>query len=217
MVKNVPVVYAVTENPLPLEKQKILISKSVGLVGKRVLTSRDVLISYYIDKALDPSVDSVSHPKLSQLTVDSEMFSNELNSLLIEWMVYFEAKSFSTQKVLSDEIEKVQKNAGSRLNNVPEWKNLAVTNAEWNENFERKILAKKLIQFKRENSLVTVTDEDIKVYYEQNRVKFGSLPLAQFKENIKSYLKQQQIDQRLKEWLGILQQKYRMQNQTVEK
>ena len=55
-----------------------------------------------------------------------------------------------------------------------------------------------------------VTEHDVKNYYEKNRLKFGNTPLVQVKPQIKDFLSQELLQERLKDWFEILKRKYRV-------
>ena len=74
----------------------------------------------------------------------------------------------------------------------------------------RKLKAQSFLKFKTESLVVLVSDEEIKQYFQKNRVKFGSAPLEAVKENIRQYLVTQQIQDKLKEWFEILKRKYKV-------
>ena len=61
-----------------------------------------------------------------------------------------------------------------------------------------------------EASGVTVSEDEVKQYYEKNRVKFGNMPYAQFSQSIRDKLTQDQTQERLKDWFDILKRKYRV-------
>jgi hypothetical protein len=92
------------------------------------------------------------------------------------------------------------------------WKKLEVTAEEKRHFIERKLRAKKLLQFRTQSSYVSVSDRDALNYYQQNKIKFGNSPFDKLKENIKSFLEQQNAEARLKDWLTILQKKYNVKH-----
>ena len=74
----------------------------------------------------------------------------------------------------------------------------------------RSRFSEKFIQFKTDSSLVPVTDEEAKAYFEKNKGRFGNLPFERFKVNIKRFLIRRQVDSRLKDWFDVLQRKYKI-------
>ncbi|HEX4922476.1 MAG TPA: hypothetical protein VFV50_00250 [Bdellovibrionales bacterium] len=191
--------------------QAALVSKVVGTVADKVVTSREVQLNYILERALSGS-GSGQVPS----DVDSEAFRKEISQVLLEWMVYLEAQAFALADIGSEERRVAEDKLTILLKNNESlsstWKNLAPTSAERDQLLLRKLRAKKFIRFKTDSSFVTVTDREALSYFQKNRVKFGSLPFEKFKESIKTFLSQQQADERLKEWFRILQKKYQVRH-----
>ncbi|MNY60610.1 hypothetical protein D3C86_1971860 [compost metagenome] len=57
-----------------------------------------------------------------------------------------------------------------------------------------------------------ITDQEAQAYYDKNRIKFGSMPFSNFKENIKTFLAQQQLEERLRSWFEVIKRKYKVRN-----
>lgn len=186
-----------------------LLTTTVGMAEKRIVTSREVQIAFLLEKALYGS-SQVS--RAAQLSVKQKEFSREVNAVLLEWVVYLEALSFSAQEVSSADVDAAEKTALSALAKNEQWQNLGISKKEWRSELERKIRAKRFIQFKAKSSIVPVTDNEAQEYYEKNRLKFGNLPFEKFSENIKSFLIRQQVDRRLKDWFEVLQEKYKVKS-----
>ena len=93
---------------------------------------------------------------------------------------------------------------------------LEVQPAETKKAIQRKLRAKKFIRFKADSSVVPVTNTEAREYFDNNRLKFGDLPFENFKENIKAYLSRQQVEQRLRDWFEVLQNKYKVKNALSE-
>lgn len=196
-----------------LAAPKEVVTRAVVEVGSHVVTSREVMISSLLDRALQIPT-SVMPSKVSKkdwgLIDGSAEFEKQLSQLILERVVLLEAENFSLGKASTEEHANISRHANSVLKEINEWKKLEVTEAEFEQAFSRKLRVKNFLKFKRDSYGVQVNDEDVKNYYEKNRVKFGELPLAQFKESIREYLSQEQLQERLKDWFEILKRKYRV-------
>lgn len=189
------------------QAEKRLVSMTVGQVKEHVVTSREVLINQALELSLFPA----NKNKL-QVEVESQGFAKEVGNILLEWMVFMEAKSVSADPPPVKEISLAIDKAKASLNQKDEWRRLKVTAAEMQLAVERKLTAQKFIQFKVDTSVVPVTDTEAEKYFETNRARFGNLPFEKFKDNIKTFLNRQQVDQRLKDWFEVLQAKYSVRN-----
>lgn len=183
-----------------------LISKTVGMAAESVVTSREVIINAAIEQALS------KNKSISVIDINSKNFNNELTQNLIEIVVYSEAVLFDVSQLAEDEYKLAIQDVSKVLQTNPAWKSLKVTNAELESFLKRKLLAKKFIKIKSDSMKGFITDQEAKEYYEKNRIKFGQLPFVEFKENIKSFLTQQQLEERLKSWFEIIKKKYKVKN-----
>ena len=188
-----------------------LVSKAVGRVRSEVLTSRDVEINYVAERVL------FSKSKISQinrLKMKSTDFQEEVSNLILEWVTYYESKLFPVIKMTSEDRTKAKKLLLSAQKVSPYWKSLGVTSAELDALLERKVLAKKFINFKAESSDVPITEIEARNYFEKNKARFGELPYENFSKEIKLHLGQVQKQKRLKDWFEILHAKYKVKRFT---
>jgi hypothetical protein len=186
-----------------------LVSVAVGQLKGRVVTSREVNISYFVESVL---YGKKGLPPKSFLPVKSRRFSREVTAVLIEWVVYLESKGFEATKVAKGDEQAALKRFSQASKKNALWKKLGVTEQELKSLVSRKLQAKKFVRFKVDSSVVPITDDEVKEYFEQNRLKFGNLPFENFKENIRNFLSRQQVDRRLKDWFDVLQTKYKVSN-----
>ncbi len=181
----------------------------MGEAKDQFITSREVQINEAVETVLSAKGDGKS---LQIAEIGHENFPAKVNDVLTEWIVYFEAQSFSADAVskaaVEDAISKVEKGSA----NSSGWKRLDVSKSELEEVLKRKLSAKSFIRLKTESSLMPVTDSEAQAYFKKNRLKFGNLPFTSFKDSIKAHLRQQQMDRRMKDWLEILQKKYKVRN-----
>jgi len=188
-----------------------VVSKVVGKVGDYPLTSREVIAGLLLEKALFPDwkgevVDNVDSPK----------FTNQVTSALLEKVVSLEAENFALASISDGEkkesLAKIKKSfSGSRS-----WGRLGITEVELQDFLLRKLRSKKFLKYKSEAANLTVSDYEVKDYFEKNRYKFGNLPLESFKTNIRQYLIQKQSEDRLREWFEVLRKKYQVRNFMAE-
>lgn len=190
--------------------EALLISKVVGTAADQVVTSREVQIVNLLEKAL------ISDQNIILAPIDDTRFNVEVGQVLLEIVVQTESNVFEFNQVTDQEfkiaIETIQKNLGQSK----EWKNLQVSNGELERFLKRKLIAKRFIKVKSDSMKGFTTDSEAKEYFDKNRLKFGQVPFVQFKENIKTFLSQQQLEERLKAWFEIIKKKYKVKNYTNE-
>lgn len=190
--------------------EKKLVTMAAGQIMDEVVTSRQVNMSFFLEAALFGK----KNKKLPEsfYTIPSKEFSREVTAVLLERVVFEESKGFNIAKVSAEELKdtksKFEKIASKNLL----WKQLKVSNNELTDLIKFKLQAKKFIRFKVDSSVVPITDDEARAYFEGNREKFGSLPFENFKQNIRAYLGRKQIDKRLKDWFEVLQNKYKVRN-----
>jgi hypothetical protein len=195
--------------------QTQIVSQAVGQADEHVVTSREVQISWIIDKAMQIPVakkagEAAPNRSDWMLKIESAEFQKHLSQVLLELVVSLEAENFSVGQVTSAEIQNGVNQVKSLVDGWEPWKALEVSHLELEQFMTRKLKARRFLKFKTDTSGVRVSDEDAKAYYEKNRVKFGNLPFAQFKAQIKEYLSQEALQDRLKDWFEILKRKYRV-------
>ncbi len=190
-----------------------VVSESVGQVGDRTLTSREVQISSVIEKILEPEKDLVG---LNEVHPGDSKFPAEVTSLLLETVVSIEAESFGVAQIntgqLKTSLEKIEKATKGK----PYWDNLEVGSKELEKLARQKLIAKNFIKLKTESMGSIVTDREAMSYYEKNRMKFGNIPFSSFRESIKTYLSRQQLQERLRSWFEVIKRKYKVRNFAAE-
>lgn len=187
-----------------------LVIKSVGEVGGEVITSRAVQISACFEQALFKK-GPVTAPDVS-----SGAFKKEVSGYLLELTVFKESQNFPVANVAQAEVDKAVKESTVRLAGSASCKALEFSPQEQRQFIERKLRSKRFIRFKADSSSVEVTPSEAKEYFEKNRIKFGDLPFENFRENIKAYLTRQQVEERLRDWFEVLQNKYKVKNNLSE-
>lgn len=196
-------VFALVFNVSPLFANVVL--KSVGQVGQKVITSREVQISAVIESVLQQQKSEKIEVRIPDLK--SATFQMELSRVLLEKSAENESKLFNvidlSDSEISNSLELIEKVVALNV----DWKKLDVQASEVKDIVKRKLTAKKFIRFRTSSMSSIVTDSEALQYYENNRLKFGSLPYEGFKDNIKSFLSQQILEERLRSWFDVLKKK----------
>lgn len=188
-----------------------VVSKIVGKVGDYFVTSRESIGVRLLERELFPS------EKLNIVEdVNSQEFVMLVTSALLEKVVAVEAESFSVAAVADDEVRELAVKAKKHLAGVRLWQRMDFSSMEVQEMILRKLRSKRFLKYKTESSSLTVTDFEVKDYYEKSRYKFGNLPFESFKENIRQFLIQKQTEDRLREWFEVLRKKYQVRNFLAE-
>ncbi len=183
-----------------------VVSMSVGQVGDHVITSREALQSLYAEKVLFTSATQI--PK----DLSSKVFANRVSAIILEWVVYLEAKSFNFEQNYKKDFNKKLRKIKRVLAKNPNWVKLETTPLELRDVLRVKLIAKEFIQFKASSAVVPVTDTEAENYYNENKTKFGKTKFLVLKQNIKSFLNRKQVDSRLKSWFEVLRSKHRVRN-----
>ena len=199
--------------PIFLTAATAVVSQSVGQVGDRVVTSREVQISAAIDRVLFPQKEKAVS---AEIKLGDPAMLNEVTAVLLEVVVFREAESFSVARVTDEQVLESVRKVEKSLEGKPYWQSLEVSNAELKKFVAQKLAAKAFIQFKTNSMVGVISDSEALAYYEKNRLKFGELPFASFKENIKTFLAQQQLEERTRAWFEIIKRKYKVRNILAE-
>lgn len=191
-----------------------LINASVGQVGSRVVTARQVWISNFYDRwslAKKGTDAKLRVPKADwRPDTKSDAFKQAASNLMLEVMVAQEAQNFSLTQIDEAKIESETNDFQKAMAGAAEWNRLEVESKEVQSLLAEKLRAQAFLKFKTESAGVVATDDEAKAYFEKNRAKFGRLPFAQFKESIKDVLNRQRLEDRLKDWFEVLKRKYRV-------
>ncbi|MGE3683016.1 MAG: hypothetical protein AB7G93_14925 [Bdellovibrionales bacterium] len=188
-----------------------IVSSGAGVVQGRVVTSREVQIQTLLESALNGGAKN-----FQILALDSKAFAKAVQETLLESVVSLEAQNFNVVQVSPEEISAAHKKVLKVLKGTSAWKKLEVSSTELEKGIQRKLQAKKFVQLRAQSSVLPVTDSEAQKYFNENRLKFGTLPFENFKENIKSYLSRTQVDQRLKDWYDVLLSKYQVKSLIAE-
>lgn len=194
-----------------------VVNAVVGTVAGKVVTLRDIRVSALLERALYPakkSPDPAGAPAgTPAVSLESEIeSSNEISRGLIEWAVFHEAQSFKAVSPTAVELRSVEQSALSALAADPAamklWQRQVVTEKDLSEFIDRKVRAKKLVDFRSNASRVAVSDAEALRYFQKNKNRFGDRPFSQFKETIRGFLSQSQSDSRMRSWFEVLRRKH---------
>jgi hypothetical protein len=216
------------------QTQAEIILQTVGSVGDEIISSRDVQICYALEKVLystDQKVKEEDLPlqdaakkknttressKSIKLDLKDKEFSSELSSCLLENIAQKEAQSFQVAQISTEDVQGAVDKVKKELATLQDWQKLQVTNEELKKFVEQKMVSKRFIKIKTDSMTAVITDQEAQMYFEKNRLKFGQMSFAQFKQNIKKFLQQQQLEERLKTLFETLKKKYRAKNYLSE-
>lgn len=184
-----------------------LVTETVGQVADYVTTSREVQISNVIERVLYPAKSAPL-----ELQLGAPEFNSMITSVLLETVVAMEAENFSVATVGDKDVEEGIAKVQRAMAGKPYWVQLEVSDLELRRFTKRKFVAKNFLKFKTNSMSGIITDQEAQAYYEKNRLKFGNMPFASFKENIKTFLAQQQLEERLRSWFEVIKRKYKVRN-----
>ena len=190
-----------------------VVSQSVGQVGDRVVTSREVQISAAIDRVLFPQKEKAQS---FDLKLGDPTMVNEVTAVLSEIVVHREADNFSVARVTEDQVQEAMRKVEKAMEGRATWQSLEVSAVELKKFVAQKLSAKEFIRFKTSSMVGVISDSEALAYYEKNRLKFGELSFSGFKENVKSFLGQQQLEERTRAWFEIIKRKYKVRNILAE-
>lgn len=187
-----------------------IVTQTVGQVAEHVVTSREVKISMVIENILFPPKGAGSG--LYEVQIGQEEFRNAVTTVLLESVVSLEAENFNVASISEEDLAAALTKVEKAVAGKAYWAGLEVSSAELRKFTLRKLTAKGFLKFKTNSMTSIVTDQEAQSYYDKNRVKFGSTPFANFKENIKVFLAQQQLEERIRAWFEAIKHKYKVRN-----
>ncbi len=191
-----------------------VLSQTVGAVGGEIVSTRDVQIQVAVEKILFPLKNAKA--SLFEIHLKDAQFQTELSSTLLELVIQREAESFQVAQPTAEELKEAIQKVEKIANGHSYWTQLELSSTELSDIVKRKLTAKKFIKIKTDLMTSLLTDQDALNYYEKNRLKFGQLPFSNFKENIKTFLSQQQMEERIKTLFEVIKRKYKVRNYLVE-
>jgi hypothetical protein len=193
----------------------LVISETLGQVGDHVVTSREVRIAKLIEDVLYPSAkanDKANTLMNLATPVTEPQFQIALTAVLLEIVVSFEAQNFNLVEIPDEELQasvvQVENSAAAKAVE----RRWGLQTSELKSFVKRKMIARRFLKFKTNSMSGIVSDSEVKAYYDKNRSKFSGESYAAYKENIRSFLQQQQLEDRLRAWFEVIQRKYKVRN-----
>lgn len=172
-----------------------LIAASVALVEDRVVTLRETQISAELQKHL-------AQVKTSDWAVELDPVSQTVLNIIAAK----EAKSFQIAEVDESEIieglKKIKNSEAVRASMLKE--------AQLRKLVSEKILAEKFLVLRSEGLRTVVTEQEIRDYFEKNKLIYKNMPFEKFKETVRRDLEVENRQKRFLEWFEVLKQKYKV-------
>ncbi|KHD87781.1 MAG: hypothetical protein OM95_12255 [Bdellovibrio sp. ArHS] len=185
-----------------------VVTETVGQAADHVVTSREVQISMVIENILYPPKTPLKG--LYEVRPGQAEFRNAVTSVLLESVLALEAENFNVASISESEISAAISKVEKAVAGKTYWSQLEVSSVLLKKLVTRKLTAKSFLAFKTSSMSGIITDQEAQAYYEKNRVKFGSHPFSSFKDNIKSFLAQQQLEERIRSWFEVIKRKYKV-------
>lgn len=187
-----------------------VVTETVGQVAEHVVTSREVQISMVIENILYPPKNPLKG--LYEVRPGQTELRSAVTSVLLESMVALEAESFNVASLPENELAEAMAKVERAVAGRAYWADLEVSSGELKKFTARKLTAKSFLKFKTNSMSGIITDQEAQAYYEKNRAKFGSTSFDSFKDNIKTFLAQQQLEERIRAWFEVIKRKYKVRN-----
>jgi len=192
-----------------INSSALLLSATVAQVGTQVITSRDITIASAIDYWSRMKLDKKKRNRAEAFAkVNSENFKNQLSLVILDYLVLFEAESFAIGQISVETVRQQAAEIADYFSEVKEWKALQVKNLELESAVSRTLRAKNFIKYKTETMGLLITDQEVKEYYDKNRLRFGGVEMDKIKESIREYMSQKELESKLKDWVQALKKKY---------
>src|SRR6185312_3778126 len=128
--------------------QTQLVTQAVGQADTHVVTSREVQISWILDKAMQVPTPKkgtlAATPNRSDwiLKTDGVEFQRHLSQVLLELVVSMEAENFSVGQVSQGEVQSAMAHVKEMVSGWGPWKDLDVSSAEFEQMMTRKLKAR---------------------------------------------------------------------------
>jgi len=187
-----------------------VVTETVGQVAEHVVTSREVQISMVIENILFPPKTPLKG--LYEVRPGQPELRQAVTTVLLEAVVALEAENFNVASITTEELTGAISKVDKAVAGKAYWNELEVSPAEVKKFTARKLTAKSFLKFKTNSMTSIITDQEAQAYFEKNRAKFGALPFESFKDNIKTFLAQQQLEERIRAWFEVIKRKYRVRN-----
>lgn len=192
--------------------QKI-VSQAVGTVAEQVMTSREVKMSIMVSKVLGDR--RAQGFKEEEMIVGHPSFALAVTQVLLDQVFLNEGEGFSFSDLGESEVKRERVKLQS-LSKNKFWLELEPSPEEVERILIRKLKSSAFFKFKAETLRGTVSDAEIRSYYEGNKDKFGAGKFETFKDNIRMFLIQQQSQERMRTWFELVKRKHKVRNFLTE-
>jgi hypothetical protein len=190
------------------------ISEIVGTANGQAITSREVEADV-VFTALYQKVDKPNY----FLPLKGKALQSATSNLLMEVLIVAEAQSFKLAPVSDAEVARAISTFQANLpksNLQKNWKALALGRKEIQALAARKLRAVRFLELKKTTFITSPTDEEIKDYFDKRKSNFQGKSLSEVRETLDKNLKQDKLDQSLREWFQVLRSKYEIRNLLIE-
>lgn len=186
-------------------QSQAVINQIEAEVGENAVSSRDLLVNLAVEQVVFLKKKKVTFPK-----INSSDFKEKVSSYIIEAMVFNEAELTIDKKLVPG--PRVANKVLKAIKRNMQWKNIRPSLSEIQKVIDIKYTSKEVLKKRIELAKVPISDQEVTVYFEQNKKDFGGVTIDKFKENIRALLSQKDIDKKLADWISFLRTKYSPEN-----
>jgi hypothetical protein len=188
--------------------EAVVLSVTVGRVNNHIVTSREVLLHNFVGRVAE-HLDSGK--PLATATKSSE-FQKQASETMMDLAISSEAEALQAIVLSPKEIAETVAAVDRALKTNEQLRGYGFSDKEIRTSVVSKLESQKFMAFKTDSSAIPVSDTEVRAYYDKNRDRFGDMPFENFRETIRNYLIKTQVENRVREWLDLLQTKYRIKN-----
>lgn len=182
---------------------------SLAVVGKHVITSRELALHYFLNRQLK-SAKSKSINGQNEITEEGR---RGLQELVAQWAIKLEADSFSIagEKPTGVESKAMVEKFVIQAQSDSSVKFLEISAAEIVEALGRRRQVEEFLKLKSDTRSVVVSEEELKAEFEKNKTKLGSnKPFSQFREQIRESIAREKARSQMADWVDLIQRKYKV-------
>lgn len=186
--------YAIQPSLALKQKSLALEIKALAVVGKHVITSRELALHTYLNRQLG-----------------AKDLNRGLQELVAQWAIKLEADSFliSTESAPNPALQKLFDKAKSGLKKDASIKDFEFSDSEVLAALERRNQVENFLKLKSDTRSVVVTEEEVKLEFEKNRAKLGlNKSYNDFREQIRESIARDRARGQMNEWVELIQRKY---------
>jgi hypothetical protein len=199
------------EDKKPVRSSSNFVNNSALVAfGNVVITTRQVELSNIIEhwrvskSAPSPEISGEWAPALR-----SPGFQEALGQLVTDLML--EAEAPSESRAISQEAFAIEKDKLMRdLKNWEPWQAMAFTGSDVDVAMKRSWVAADYLAKLFELKKLSVSDSEIKVFYEDRKNQFEKADFEFYSEGIGRLLRRRQAEVKIKEWIDTMKLKYKV-------